>query len=228
VQADGDLRTSVGMRLPPGAAFEDVSNGRYVMSADGTQILDTAPVVPGESHLMHLAYTLPYSSGRAAVNQTLDYPLEGSVEVLVDGEGVTLASADLPSLGPRTMGDRAYNSYGAELSLPAGTPLTYEISGSPAATVANSGAASSVHPIAYVLIGAGTSAILIAGVLLWRERRAAPRASSARSEINALMQQITDLDAQHEKGEVSEKSYQKRRSTLKAKLAALMKTEQRD
>ncbi|NJO67618.1 MAG: hypothetical protein HC826_01320, partial [Rhodospirillales bacterium] len=45
-------------------------------------LIDSRPVLPGETHVVHLAYAMPYD-GSMDIKQPLNYPLRGRVEVHV-------------------------------------------------------------------------------------------------------------------------------------------------
>ena len=210
--------SSVSVRLPAGAAYEDFSGGSYQISADGTQILDTQPVLPGASHVMHVAFTVPYS-GSTNIAQTLDYPLNGQIEVMTTG-GMSVSGDGVTRLGTRQLGDRTFVSYGGQFSDQAGASLRYSVSGSDVVQATTSTTTSNgISVIAYVLIGAGLLAIGAAIGFFMREQKDGKTTLSP----NMLMKQIADLDIRHENGEIDESSYHKQRSALKARLVTLMK-----
>ncbi len=222
-----DGQTSVSVSVPEGAQFQPWMGGAYRVSADGRTITDTDPVLPGERHLMHLAYTLPYSD-RAEIVQSLPFPIAGRVEVMLATAGLSLSADDLTAQEARTMGQRSLATYGGEIAARAGEPFRFLIQGTPvaAAGVSTASGTDSVSALAYVLIGAGASTLLFAGVLALRERGRG-RAVDPKAAIADLMSQITDLDKQHEAGKLDAAEYQRRRSTLKARLTRLMQTQER-
>lgn len=73
--------TSTSVKLK-GATFEDFSSGKYKLSADGTQVVDTRSRSCPAAHIMHLGYTLPYT-GQMSIDQPIDYALNGKVQVMV-------------------------------------------------------------------------------------------------------------------------------------------------
>jgi mono/diheme cytochrome c family protein len=221
--------SSVSVRLPKGAAFEDFSNGSYLISADGTQVTDTQPVLPGDSHVMHVAFTLPYFGG-VAIDQPLDYQLNGQVEVMSGVDALSIVGDGFSGLGTRQLGNRVYTSYGGQLSRNAGEALRYQIQGPLTSTQASAPAAATnnLSPIAYILIGAGLLSIGAAFGFFMRERVTPARAAvqeSANPQINALIKKIADLDAQYSDRKISKTKYQKQRTALKAQVVALMKAE---
>lgn len=219
-------QASVRLTLPPGAVVNEFagSSDRYLLAADGTGVIDTQPVFPDENHVVHVMYTLPYSQG-AEIAQPLDYPLAGSVQFLLD-ESLTLTSSQLSSRGPQAMGGVTYLTYGGDLELAAGEALRYSISGAAAqgAGTAGGGGSSSIV-LAAALFAMGAGALLAAALLYWRGRTAAaavPAASARQQQIDALVQQIAELDDAQAAGEISAGAYRKQRQALKDRLAALL------
>lgn len=231
LKQDGGTSTSVSVRLPSGAAFEDFSNGSYLISADGTQITDTQPIYPGNPHVMHIAFTLPYS-GSASIAQQMDYPLNGTVEVMVGSDGLSVSGDGLNGLGARQLGDRTYQSFGGSLSRNAGDTLRYSVQGALSSAQSNAPATvNNISPLAYLLIGAGLLAIGAAFGFFMRERVTAGTATTAPAPISeslspqseTLIQQIADLEARFNKGKITKTKYERQRAALKAELAAIMK-----
>lgn len=219
----------VGLALPPGAQYQDWMGGDYALSDDGSRVIDLRPVAPGESRLMHIAYTMPYTDG-GALEQPLIYALDGRVDVLVATDGLRVSSEGLSELGLQMAGGQQVRTYGGEISRDAGTSIVYTVTGTPVVAPAPSAATSGgVNPIAYVLIGAGLSAIAFAFVLMIRDRRAASAPNLAaqpggQPAVEALMAEIADLDTRFNAGSLDERSYKQQRAALKARLTTLMKT----
>ena len=184
---------------------------------------------------MHLAYALPYGDEQTTaglvINQTFDYALTGPVDVLVATDGLTLTAESLTSRDSRSSNGVTIWRYGADLSLPANSSLSFTITGVPVAPApadtsvdaaqATTTSASTPSPLAYMLVGAGISALLIAGGLYLRERLVASK-SSANATIEQLMDQIADLDTRHQAGQIKAEAYNRQRSSLKSRLAVLM------
>ncbi len=232
---DESAHTSVGVNIPAGAQVQDMGGNSYQLSPDGTRLLDVQPVFPGEPHTMHLAYTLPYgdeqASGGLVVNQVFDYALTGPVDVMLATNGLTLTAESLAARDSRTSNGVTVWRYGADLSLPANGNVSYTISGVPAAPAPAAVSAdaaqtttspvSTTSPLAYMLVGAGVSALLIAGGLYLRERLVASK-SSANATIEQLMDQIAALDARYKAGQIQADAYNRQRSSLKSRLSTLM------
>ncbi len=213
---------STGIKLPKGAAFQDFSSGKYKLSADGTEVYDTEPVMPGNPHIMHLGYSLPYT-GQMSIEQPIDYTLNGKVQVMVANKGLSISGDQFASLGASQLGSQTYQSFGGEFTRSAGDSLRYDLTGSITAattttTVTNSNI---ISPLAYILIAIGLVAIGTALGFFMRERT--DQRSNPQSQTNDLMKQIADLDVRHNEGKVNEAQYLKQRTALKAQLVALMK-----
>lgn len=234
-EGDGE-HSSVSVQIPKNAQVQDMTGSAYQISDDGTRITDVQPAYPGQAHIMHLAYSLPYDDTLAEgviVDQSFDYELSGPVEVLVATNGLNLTSDALAPRGTSTSGGVTITRYGSELTLPAGESVDYSISGIPvppqATTVTTSPDASTSagqNPLAYMLIGAGASALIIAGGLYVRERFTSSGRqdeSPAQVGVGALIEQIAALDMQYQEGKLNADDYAQRRATLKAKVSALMK-----
>lgn len=214
------LQTSVGVRIPQGAAFSDLMGGGYKVSADGAIVSESRPLIPGEPIAMHVVFVMPYS-GTTSFQQTWDYAIAGQVEVMVGTDGLAVAAADLESRGPRAIGDTIFLTFGNEVQHAAGAPLNFEVSGTPVARPSTTAAAAPVvSPFAYIFIALGLGALVIAGALFIRERRD----SGVLTDANGLIKQIADLDAKYQQGALKQSVYEKRRAELKAQLASLLST----
>jgi hypothetical protein len=64
----------------------DVTNPRYTIGADGHSVIDTAPVLPGQTYLFQMVYNLPYR-GDIQVEQPVPYPMSGAYRLLVSLPG---------------------------------------------------------------------------------------------------------------------------------------------
>ncbi len=215
--------TSTSVKLPKGATFEDFSSGKYKLSADGTQVVDTEPVMPGSPHLMHLGYTLPYT-GQMSIDQPIDYALNGKVQIMVANKGLSITGDQFASLGSSQLGSQTYQSFGGDFTRAAGESLRYDLVGSLATTTTSTTAVASsniISPLAYILIAIGLVAIGTAIGFFMRERT--DHRSNPQSQVNDLMKQIADLDVRHNEGKISETQYLKQRTALKSQLVGLMK-----
>lgn len=219
---------SVRLTLPQGAVIREFADSteRYIIAEDGGSLVDTQPVFPGENHIVHVLYTLPFS-GSADIVQPLDYPLTGSFQMLVDS-ALRLSSSQLIARGAQTMGGATYETYSGALSLGAGETVRYTVTGAPASSTASAGGTANNNIVlAAALFAAGAGALLAAAIIYWRGRTvpatagAAP-ADSRQQQIDELVQQIAELDAAHDADEISRSVYRKRRQALKDRLSALL------
>jgi hypothetical protein len=225
-------QTSVSVPVPTGAQYHDFT-GSTVASADGTQVLDTEPVIPGEPRVVHATFIMSYTSGMR-VQQALPYQMTGRFEVLVGTEGLTVNSDMLIDEGSLFIGGLSMQTYAAEVGLPVGQGVNYSVQGTPvvATTTSAATAAAAVNPLAYILIGVGIGSIGVAGALYVAEQRKKPApqtAAQAAPSVSTqdLMKQIADLDIQHRSGKLDKKAYERQRAALKAQLTALMKGEKK-
>lgn len=232
---------SLVLPLPPGAVVAGFTEqGRYMFVQESFTVLDTAPVLPGEDHLVQLVYLIEYG-GDAIIEQEIDYSVNGPVRLLVSPENVRVQSDQLTARGVETVGTGQYASYGADLSVRGGSLLRYELSGRGGAS-ALSGAETVVtsNNLLPVVLGVIAVEIVVIGFLVYSYRRrrtraaaasAAPRPSSdalntpvaSTPTAESLLAQIAGLDAAYEAGEIEEAAYQRQRAVLKARLAALMR-----
>ncbi len=228
---DQNRYASVTFSLPKGASVMGFANDeqRYSIAPDGTTITDTAPVVPGEDHVMHVIYTMPYKDG-TVVEQPINYALDGMVQLLLQPETLTAKTDQLASLGVQTQRGASYQSYANGVKLTPGSVLKYELHGSAAATTnaSASGSVISRELIVGILVGLGIGIVLVGIVFMVRDRMVGrkPAANEYDSEtqqrIDTLVDQMAQLDDAFSSGQVDKKSYEKRRQRLKIRLSRLM------
>lgn len=213
----GTRFTSVMIPLPPGAQIQGTANEtqRYTRSQDGKALIDTRPVYPGEDHVVHITYTLPFDTG-ADIEIPLNYALNGVVQILLESDKLRIISPQLAAMSPQTMGGTVFQSYGANLSLPAGATLRYSVTQSALDTVFSG------NILAYVFIGIGSLAILGAVGLYFYERRFPKSAPDNQQLMDVLIEQIAALDDMYQKKQINPKAYQTQRKRLKERLAELM------
>ncbi|MCC6616259.1 MAG: cytochrome c [Anaerolineae bacterium] len=226
-----DGATSVSIAVPDGAIYQNFTSSDYVVSEDGSQVFDTQPVLPGEQHLMHVAFGMPYPNNQATVAQVIPYAVDGSYEVLVASGGLTVAGDLLAEQGMRQVGSSTMMSYAGQMSTPPETSVSYVVSGAPVADASTqtSSAVTSDNLVSYVLIIFGVLAIVLAAFLFLRDRRARPLGPVivATAEAQSLIEQIATLDRDHDAGKVTHKAYERKRAALKAQLAELMRDDQK-
>jgi mono/diheme cytochrome c family protein len=225
-QNDTETR-SVGMYVPRGAQYFDYMGGNYTLSADGTQVFDSTPIIPGQTHVMHLSYMLPYDgSASVQIDQMMDYALAGSVEVIIATDGLRLDGDQFTVGEPRNFSGMTMASYSASLNNPPAQSVSFAISGSPVVAQIAPVATESegINPLAYVLIAAGAWALGMSGFLYYRERK--QRAAAVAGDPGELTRQIAELDIQHQAGKLDKQAYEQRRAALKAQLTLLLKKQQ--
>ncbi len=216
---------SVLISLPPGAQVVSLDNQtRYIVSNTGFTVLDTTPVLPGDEHVVIIAYIIPYDGTAALIEQPMNYPFEGSAKLLVAQTNLEIKSPQLPATGIQAIADTQYKRYEGVLKLKAGEVIRYEISGASsvnlsAATIAKipAGGNNTILFILTALIGLGLVATIMAIVLRQRQNRPV----RADQLIDMLNQQITLLDQKHTAGELPHDLWHQQRRPLQARLDEL-------
>ncbi|MBZ0296837.1 MAG: cytochrome c [Anaerolineae bacterium] len=224
-----DQFASLVIPLPPGAiviGFPE-NEQRYTVVEDESTVIDSAPVLPGSDHLVQIVWFLAYEDG-AIIEQGINYALEAPVRLLLRPDTVTASSDQFESLGPQTVGDATYIGYGGELSLQAGDSILYELSGTGVTTAAEVETPVSTpnNLLVIVIVVVIAQALVIGGLFFfYRRRRSQPEPQDKNRVIDALVQQIAELDAKDERGEINHDLYHHQRRQLKARLTELMDEE---
>jgi len=183
-------------------------------------------VLPGDVHVVIIAYIIPYDGTAALIEQPMNYPFDGQVRLLVSQDALQIKSEQLPDVGSQAIAESVYKRYQGTLKLKAGDVIRYEVSGSAGATNFSAGTAKKVatgsnsNIVLYILIaliGIGLAATVLAIILQQRQNR------PARPDqlINALMQQIALLDQKHAAGELPHDLWHQQRKPLQARLEEL-------
>lgn len=217
--------------LPPGSIVPGFSEpGRYAYVAEQYTVIDTAPVLPGDSHLVQLIYLIDYEDS-AIIEQQINYGLNGEARLLVRPPDIQVDGGDLfLPIGDQSLGQNIYSSYGSTAALNAGDILGYTLTGRGGASTVVGGSTDVVSEnslpmiIAIVVVG---EVLLVGGLIFWFARRRARLNDDAETEaspalINALVKQIAELDADFEAGKLDEAAYQRQRAALKTRLAEVM------
>jgi mono/diheme cytochrome c family protein len=219
---------SVVVQLPPGSVLLGLEGGeeRYVVLPEQATIVDTLPVLPNEDHLMQLLYFVPYSTG-AIIDQQVNYSVDGPVRILIaGGSAISLQSAQMTALGPETIGERQFESFGGDLTLPPGGIVSFTLNGQIGAQTSGVISSNSLLPLLMVIAGSVLLLFIIVMALRQRyapKRKTAPAVPADKNKlVDVLVRQIADLDEQHDKGEINHDLYHQRRTKLKARLAELM------
>lgn len=224
---------SVSVVVPAGAQLSGFADDqtRYIIASDGSTITDTVPVLPGDGHIFHLLYTMPYT-GSLQIEHAVNHAVNGPVRLLITPTTVSVTSPQLASIGPQTLRNVTYQGYGNNLTLAAGDVIRYQLSGAAAApTVSAPSTVVTANTLVPVVLVGGGIMIIIVGVFIYLRGRApaaapaAPPPADTQSLIDGLVRQIAELDDAHANGELDEPTYQKRRKRLKTRLAELMDNE---
>ncbi len=240
---------SVTLSLPHGASIMGFSDGndRFVVAPDGTSFTDTMPVVPGTEHTVHVIYSLPYRETGIMLEQPVDYPMTGPLQVNVSPESISatvttsVSSQPLPSRGTQSSGSLTFRTWSGDVALKVGNTVRIEMRGKPApvdGSTDNAAAAPvsggiSRDLIVGLLIGGGFGLLGVGGFFLIRERMAMRQGGMStlrqvnpetQHQMDDLVRQIAHLDDMHAQGKISDSAHARRRRKLKEQLSALMKT----
>ncbi len=104
--------------LPPGATSVVLDGGeiggRFIRTADG--VVDTKPLLPGGSQILAALLAALRAARKAEFAHSVPYPVDQLNVLVVDGPR---SPPSLQSLGPQTVAEQQWNSFGAA-NLPAG------------------------------------------------------------------------------------------------------------
>jgi mono/diheme cytochrome c family protein len=237
------------------------NSARYVVdTVDGVPVVkDTWPLRPGQVHSITVAYYLPYDNG-AVIDQSFDYPvIDGAV--LIPNDTVDFTSDQFDATGAwryrvshggvrvtELQPDEQINPDTDftlvkmhELLKPvsANGRIIFELAGRPTRTAAviattptlPTTGSSNTNTLPLILAGAGIVAIMLGGVLWWRQRGTVrvpassggswqPPDPSASKET--LLKEITTLDDAYEAGHIDDDIYEERRAILTERLLPLL------
>jgi len=226
--------------------FDDPNVQDSVLIGDSV-LTYTLPIGPGQDQII-FQYDVPFVPPTYEFNMTLPYGADKFGIYMPDvGEKITsgqLAVAPDPMAG--TQGAPKFLAMAGSAIAP-GTTIKATFSNLPA-TAPQSGGTSSSSPTSTtpgnidlsqiagvsVLTLAGVGVLMIAGIVavgflaypFLRRRNAQPTQTVAAPATGArmdLLQQIADLDDDHEDGKVTDAEYQEKRAALKGKLLELGK-----
>jgi hypothetical protein len=229
---DDDLGPiSVAFDLPEGAELQlaHTDPNRFVVSEDGSQVVDMQPVIPGVEHYVQYSYTLA-TADNATIVQPVQYPVSGPTRFFIERDNLDVASSDLSLIGEQEFNGNVYEVYEINGQPTVGQTVEYDITvtGLPASSGSSSSATAQDdiprEALAVILVIAGLAFISVAGFIIWRGRRAAPTPTNVEETPQSIMQEIAMLDALYEEGSIAESVYTKQRKTLKAKLIKLMQS----
>lgn len=225
--------TSVTFSLPAGAQIIRFANGdeRYVVGEDGATITDTAPVLPGERHIVHVMYRLPYKESGIAFEQPIHYAVNGAINVLVAPTSisaqVTAGNATLTAGQPQVLGEQTYTVLNGDVVMPSGGSIRFAFNGPLSATSSTQSPAAPVltaNTLSCLFILGGVGLMAFGFVLVIREGRTRRPGEALRhkAHIDALTAEIAQLDERYAQHQIDKVRYVSRRRQLKSQLAALM------
>jgi hypothetical protein len=226
---------SVEITLPENAQLDTEANDmrRMFVSDDGRTISDTQPVLPNEPHIVHIVYTLP-GSQTVSLDQPLDYALNGRLEAYARAGQVDLEVSGMELLGNNQMGEAVYATYGGDVSMDAGSSVSYVLHPANLSGSASGGPTSPLqsNTLVFGLLGIGVVLIVVAIYMFFRSSPTTPQPAVAaagaggdRGQINALIREIAELDQLYQQNTIDTNRYQQERTTLKDQLARLMKAQ---
>jgi mono/diheme cytochrome c family protein len=239
----------------------DNSARYVVDTVDGVPVVkDTWPLRPGQVHSITVAYYLPYDNG-AVIDQAFDYPvIDGAVLIPNDTVDFTSDQFDATGAwryrvdhgGVRVtelQPDEQINPDTDftlvkmhELLKPvsANGRIIFELAGRPTRTAAviattptvpSASSSNNTNTLPMILGGAGIVAIMLGGVLWWRQRGTvrvpAPSGGSWQppdptASKETLLKEITTLDDAYEAGHIDDDIYEERRAILTERLLPLL------
>lgn len=253
--ADRGWPISVEVELPVGAfgiqPMQSEGSQRYQVQMVGQipVVQDTWPLRPGQRHTITILYYLPYED-EAVLDQAFGYPVMDA-SVLLPNDTVTFESEAFEeegefryrvlSGGLRVEGlnpseeidpdDRTLiKAYDLREPLSADERIVFTLAGRPTRTVnvmnpAAQPADSGMNPLPYLFAGAGLAVLVMAGVMWWRQRGAAPPVPVARwqppgrdATKEDLLRALAELDDAYAEGAIDDETYAERREVLKERL----------
>ncbi|NOQ39786.1 MAG: hypothetical protein GQ562_05655 [Anaerolineales bacterium] len=231
VVAGSPDQPAVFFPLPEGAAaieFDDGDLGqRYLKTQNGFG--DTVSIPPGSGVYQVLVYyTLPFQRNKLDFSQTINYPV-GAVVVMTPVNQVEVRGNFLEDLGVQNITNNAFQVY-AGGGLSRGEELQFQISeNSETALIQDESSPVEIQGYLIGLIALGVVMILAGSWLFFRNRRLSGEEyelegdqKGAEEDQDQILDQIIALENLYNSGEISEKSYLKKRQELKKKLSELV------
>jgi mono/diheme cytochrome c family protein len=220
-------RIALSFPLPPGAGgvgFEPgMEDTRFVVSEDGTTVIDTQPTRPGTQQIF-VSYLIPYEDG-AIIEQEFNYPFVGPFHLLLSSSQVSVTDGPFEGGAESVdMGGDVFDALVAEMELPADGVLSFTLAGAPnldstaSAAPTNTASGGGLPTAAVIALVAGLVLVGVGGFMFLLRQGDDP----TQREIDDLLEQIAELDDQHDQGMLNHDYYQRKRAELKAQLAELM------
>lgn len=227
VVAGSPDQPTVFFPLPEGATaieFEDGLLGqRYLETQDGFG--DTVSISPGSGVYQVLVYyTLPYQGNTLDFAQTINYPV-GAVVVMTPVNQIEVKGSYLEDVGVQDITGGAFQVY-AGGGLGRGEELQFQVSdNSETALVQDESSPLEIQGYLIGLTALGVVMILAGSWLFFRNKRVSREEheleedhQEVEEDRNQILDQIIALESLYDSGEITEKSFLKKRQELKNKL----------
>lgn len=214
------VNKSVEFALPVGAVVSQVvDQSRYVIDdEEAFTVTDTRSIVPGITNRLQMIYLLPYERG-AVVEFPTNYDYNGTFLLLIDSDDLNVEAGFLNPIPPETFPDLDMNAFGGNLTLAAGETIRYDLSGAiPGVGSSTDSEVITSERLLPLLLIVAVLSIGIIGLLVYLSNRAMNRTDA---RINALTQQLGQLERQHEAGEINHDLYHERRKQIVAEINTL-------
>ena len=215
---DDGREASLLIQFPAGARImSSGENGRYVIVEDlekvPDSVIDTLPVFPGDSHEVAVEYFVPYVDG-LMLEQAFNNVIDGEITVtLSDNLNVISDMLRLDADGDTGGGLRVFSG---RLQMDTRPRLAFEMTGNPFATSSDDWNVVTSDALPLLLGAAGLVAVVMAGFIVQGRRQ------GKSSQIDSLIEQMAQLDAKHDQGQINHDLYQRQRRILKERLGRLM------
>ncbi|PIE80761.1 MAG: hypothetical protein CSA11_06830 [Chloroflexi bacterium] len=208
--------------LMPATEVIQLENGIYA---------DTLPLNPGETELnLIVSYDLPFEEGMTVERPLLYNTLEANI--IIPGEGVTLAGDGWVDQGVQEMPGGSFSSY-IKSNMVAGDDFSFELNGRPSLILDEAGNMLPVqnNSTNELIVGGAVLLIVVVGAWFVLNRyltgdNYAENVESEQEEIDRLLLAVVDLDDAFEAGRVDKAAYQEQRQKLIGELAAMWPSHQ--
>lgn len=218
---------TVSFPLPDGAGTIEFENGvlgqRYIKTGDGFG--DTVSISPGEEvYEVLVYYTLPYQRNKLDFAQTINYPVD-AVVVMNPVNQVKVKGNFLEDIGIQSFPNGTVQVYTGE-TIGRGEDLQFRLSGKPD-FAHNQEEPSSTQLQGYIIALAALGALMfLAGIWLFtkNQRMSGQKGDQEDSgeDKDQILDKIITLEDLYNSGEISEKSFLRKRQELKKKLSELV------
>ncbi|MGJ3240225.1 MAG: c-type cytochrome [Anaerolineae bacterium] len=222
LQPEGqDVRVSLLVSLPVGAVILDPpEQTAFIPVQDQYALIDTRPVYPGE-HIVETDYFIPYDGNAQTVDIRLNNRFDGDVTIIVSVPELQVASDTYRFEETIAIGSEqnplSATVYSGSVDFQAGASVTFDIEGH--ISDDDTSVVLTRNQVVPILIAVFIATILVmVGVMLYLRRNQ----DRTQREIDLIMAQISQLDQQHDAGEINHDAYQQQRAELRQRLAQLM------